>query len=61
MIGNLEDRPFVLVRAVQRFGTTSDCPGWISVPLMPLARWMAETEEPFRAAMVESESPFFTV
>lgn len=30
------------------------------VPEMPLAFWMAETDEPFLLAMAESESPFLT-
>lgn len=53
--------PLLPLRAgSQRFGMTSDCPGRMRVPDMPLARWIAETEDPLRLAMAERESPFFT-
>lgn len=38
----------------------SDCPGRINVPEIPFARWIAETEDPVRLAMAESESPDLT-
>lgn len=41
-------------------GIVSDCPGRMRVPEIPLALLMADTDEPVRPAMVESESPDLT-
>jgi hypothetical protein len=44
----------------QRFGITNDWPGRIMEPEMPLALWIAETDEPLRLAIADKLSPFFT-
>lgn len=44
----------------QRFGITSDWPGRIIEPEMPLALRIFETEEPLRLAIADKVSPFFT-
>jgi hypothetical protein len=45
----------------QRFGITSESPGRIMVPEIPLAFRIAETEEWLRLAMADKLSPFLTM